>query len=327
MSDCQPVPAAAARVLADSTTTPATNAQLLPVTLAKKPTQRHRSSRQGAQAGAENAPAAVSGKAAITKAKALPSNKRKADAPAHAGAVSVPASDVAATRPARAASHDEKSAAADAKPHAPSPAVSGTAATRSVPATGAAPAAAAPATRPRPPTSASSAGATKKKKQFSIDDFEIGRPLGRGKFGELLCAASSQGLACAYAVAHPTHGAGNVYLVRVKKQKRILAMKVVFKQQIEVSNRWEFPQVSVCFTAVVAMQEHNVKHQLIREINIHTRLRHPNIVRFFACFQNEERGEYSVKRAPLPAVVTVYMCCGRYLRNDSAHLARVLQWW
>lgn len=48
-----------------------------------------------------------------------------------------------------------------------------------------------------------------KKKGFSIDDFEIGRPLGRGKFG-------------------------NVYLVRLKENKKILAMKVVFKEQIEV---------------------------------------------------------------------------------------------
>lgn len=33
-----------------------------------------------------------------------------------------------------------------------------------------------------------------------------------------------------------------------------------------------------------------MKHQLVREINIHTRLRHKNIIRFYACFQTKERG-------------------------------------
>ena len=46
------------------------------------------------------------------------------------------------------------------------------------------------------------------RRRFTIDDFEIGRPLGKGKFG-------------------------NVYLARLKKSHFIVALKVLFKSQIE----------------------------------------------------------------------------------------------
>lgn len=64
-------------------------------------------------------------------------------------------------------------------------------------------------------------------KKWVLSDFEIGKPLGRGKFG-------------------------NVYLSREKKSKFIVAMKVLFKNQIE---------------------EANVQHQVRREIEIQTHLR------------------------------------------------------
>ena len=44
-------------------------------------------------------------------------------------------------------------------------------------------------------------------KEWTIDDFEIGRPMGRGKFG-------------------------HVYLAREKKSKFIVALKVLYKKQI-----------------------------------------------------------------------------------------------
>lgn len=62
---------------------------------------------------------------------------------------------------------------------------------------------------------------------FSIDDFEIGRPLGKGKFG-------------------------NVYLAREKESKFIVALKVLFKSQ---------------------MEKEGVEHQLRREIEIQCHLR------------------------------------------------------
>ena len=48
-------------------------------------------------------------------------------------------------------------------------------------------------------------------KKWTIDDFEIGRPLGKGKFG-------------------------NVYLAREKKSKYLVALKVLFKSQLVKNN-------------------------------------------------------------------------------------------
>jgi serine/threonine protein kinase len=48
-------------------------------------------------------------------------------------------------------------------------------------------------------------------KNWTIDDFEIGKPLGRGKFG-------------------------HVYLAREKKSKFIVALKVLYKKQLLKSN-------------------------------------------------------------------------------------------
>jgi len=52
---------------------------------------------------------------------------------------------------------------------------------------------------------------TTQSKKWSLNDFEIGRPLGKGKFG-------------------------NVYLAREKKSKYIVALKVLFKSQLVKNN-------------------------------------------------------------------------------------------
>lgn len=71
--------------------------------------------------------------------------------------------------------------------------------------------------------------------RWSLDNFEIGRPLGKGKFG-------------------------NVYLAREIKSKFIIALKVLFKSQL---------------------QKCHMEHQLRREIEIQSHLRYskqnPNI--------------------------------------------------
>jgi aurora kinase A len=67
-----------------------------------------------------------------------------------------------------------------------------------------------------------------KKKQWAITDFDIGRPLGKGKFG-------------------------NVYLAREKRSKFIIAMKVLFKDEIIKAD---------------------IEHQVRREIEIQTHLRY-----------------------------------------------------
>ncbi|CAG0888253.1 unnamed protein product [Darwinula stevensoni] len=79
--------------------------------------------------------------------------------------------------------------------------------------------------------------------QWSLKDFEIGRSLGRGKFG-------------------------SVYLAREKKSKFIVALKVLFKSQLVKGG---------------------VEHQLTREIEIQSHLRHPNILRLYAYFWDDIR--------------------------------------
>ncbi|XP_033009473.1 aurora kinase A [Lacerta agilis] len=91
-----------------------------------------------------------------------------------------------------------------------------------------------------------------KKKQWSLDDFEIGRPLGKGKFG-------------------------NVYLAREKESKFILALKVLFKTQLEKAG---------------------VEHQLRREVEIQSHLRHPNILRLYGYFHDATRVYLILEYAP-----------------------------
>ncbi|XP_021741617.1 serine/threonine-protein kinase Aurora-3-like isoform X2 [Chenopodium quinoa] len=81
------------------------------------------------------------------------------------------------------------------------------------------------------------------KRNWSIADFEIGKPLGKGKFGR-------------------------VYLAREVKSKYIVALKVIFKEQIE---------------------KYRLHHQLRREMEIQMSLRHPNVLRLYGWFHDEER--------------------------------------
>lgn len=78
---------------------------------------------------------------------------------------------------------------------------------------------------------------------WSLSDFEIGKPLGRGKFGQ-------------------------VYLAREKNSKYLVALKVLYKEQLVKAN---------------------VEHQLRREVEIQSHLRHPNILRLFGYFYDETR--------------------------------------
>ncbi|MCO5567844.1 hypothetical protein L7F22_021540 [Adiantum nelumboides] len=87
------------------------------------------------------------------------------------------------------------------------------------------------------------AAAASESKHWTISDFDIGKPLGRGKFG-------------------------NVYLAREKQSKYIVALKVLFKKQL---------------------QEAHVEHQLRREIEIQSHLRHPNILRLYGYFHDDSR--------------------------------------
>ena len=79
-------------------------------------------------------------------------------------------------------------------------------------------------------------------RDWSIEDFEMGKPLGRGKFG-------------------------HVYLAREKKSKFIVALKIMYKSQLIKGN---------------------VQHQLRREIEIQSHLRHDNILKLFGFFDDEK---------------------------------------
>ncbi|EDW83737.2 uncharacterized protein Dwil_GK13515 [Drosophila willistoni] len=104
-------------------------------------------------------------------------------------------------------------------------------------------------------------GATKKtetdipprpKKTWELSNFDIGRLLGRGKFG-------------------------NVYLAREKESQFVVALKVLFKRQIG---------------------ESNVEHQVRREIEIQSHLRHPHILRLYAYFHDDVRIYLILEYAP-----------------------------
>lgn len=90
------------------------------------------------------------------------------------------------------------------------------------------------------------------KKTWTLSDFDIGKPLGQGKFGF-------------------------VYLAREKKSKYIIALKVLFKDSI---------------------LKFNNEHQVRREIEIQTHLRHPNILRMYGYFHDEARVYLILEYAP-----------------------------
>lgn len=80
-------------------------------------------------------------------------------------------------------------------------------------------------------------------RSWTLDDFEIGKPLGKGKYG-------------------------SVYLAREITSRYIVGLKVLYKQQL---------------------LKGQVEHQLRREIEIQSHLRHPNILRLFGYFHDKTR--------------------------------------
>lgn len=91
---------------------------------------------------------------------------------------------------------------------------------------------------------------------WHLSNFDIGRPLGRGKFG-------------------------NVYVAREKDTKFVVALKVMFKKQIYLNN---------------------VEHQVRREIEIQSHLRHPNILRLYGYFHDTARIYLILEYAPRGAL-------------------------
>ncbi|XP_064111615.1 aurora kinase B-A-like [Macrobrachium nipponense] len=112
-------------------------------------------------------------------------------------------------------------------------------------------------------------------RKWCLDDFEIGRPLGKGKFG-------------------------NVYLAREKKSQIVIALKVLFKNILTKSG---------------------VTHQVRREVEIQSHLRHPNILRLYGYFHCEKRVYLMLEFARYGEMYKV-LCSQpekRFTEHQSAH--------
>jgi serine/threonine protein kinase len=88
--------------------------------------------------------------------------------------------------------------------------------------------------------------------EWSVDDFEFGLPLGRGKFG-------------------------HVYLAREKESKFMVAIKILYKRQL---------------------LKYDCMKQLQREIEIQSHLNHPNILKMYGFFYDDEKIYLILEWAP-----------------------------
>ncbi|XP_069739286.1 aurora kinase C-like [Phaenicophaeus curvirostris] len=115
-------------------------------------------------------------------------------------------------------------------------------------------------------------------RSFSLEDFEVGRPLGKGKFG-------------------------NVYLARERGSRFLVALKVLFKSQVE---------------------KEGVEHQLRREIEIQAHLRHPNILRLYNYFHDRRRVFLILEFAPRGELYKELQRCRRLDAPRTATLMEEL---
>ncbi|CAL8339228.1 unnamed protein product [Lota lota] len=131
------------------------------------------------------------------------------------------------------------------------------------------------ATKVNPEPAKNTTEPSKKKpsqKRWSLENFDIGRPLGKGKFG-------------------------NVYLARERQTMFILALKVLFKKQLEKAG---------------------VEHQLRREVEIQSHLRHPNILRLYGYFHDASRVYLILEFAPKGELYGELQRCGSFNEERSA---------
>ncbi|KAM3656021.1 aurora kinase C-like [Ammospiza maritima maritima] len=115
-------------------------------------------------------------------------------------------------------------------------------------------------------------------RSFSLEDFEVGRPLGKGKFG-------------------------NVYLARERRSGFLVALKVLFKSQVE---------------------QEGVEHQLRREIEIQAHLRHPNVLRLYNYFHDRRRVFLILEFAPRGELYKELQRCRRLDATRTATLMEEL---
>ena len=127
----------------------------------------------------------------------------------------------------------------------------------------------------QPPPSAPS----EQKRAWSITDFDIGRPIGRGRYG-------------------------SVFMARCKRSGRVLALKVLFKEQLECDG---------------------VMHQVRNEVEIHCRIKHPHIVACHGYFHDAHRLFLVMEYAPAELYKTLQKAPGgRFDEPTAAKYARQL---
>ena len=118
----------------------------------------------------------------------------------------------------------------------------------------------------------------KETKRWELKDFEVGKRLGVGKFG-------------------------HVYLAREKKSKYVVALKVLFKHQLQKSE---------------------VEHQLRREIEIQSHLRHPNVLRLYGYFYDKTRIYLILEYAARGELYKELQSCKYFSEERSATYIRDL---
>lgn len=132
------------------------------------------------------------------------------------------------------------------------------------------------------PTKPDNGGGGGNAQKWKLTDFEIGKSLGRGKFG-------------------------NVYLAREKKSQFVCALKVLFKSQLKKAN---------------------VVHQLRREIEIQSHLRHENILRLLGYFYDEHRVYLILEYAAEGELYKLLQKKGKFCEAEAAryifHLSSAL---
>ncbi|XP_016095407.1 aurora kinase B [Sinocyclocheilus grahami] len=129
-----------------------------------------------------------------------------------------------------------------------------------------------PSNQDKPQQTPSTGTTNTAKKAWSLENFDIGRALGKGKFG-------------------------SVYLARERQTKFILALKVLFKKQLEKAG---------------------VEHQLRREVEIQSHLRHPNILRLYGYFHDAARVYLILEFAPKGELYGELQRCGTFDDQRSA---------
>ena len=107
---------------------------------------------------------------------------------------------------------------------------------------------------------------------WTPDRFDIGKPLGRGAFGR-------------------------VFLARTKKEHFIVALKVMFKKELQAAR----------------MENH-----LRREIEINARLDHPNILRMYGYFWDQTRIYLILEFAPNGELFRILRQRGTFTEKESA---------